>query len=713
MRQTMCPQGRRGTPSACAGWRFPARALLVAVAILPGLLVAQVPPEADGWRMTAGSAIPDDPGLLQRPSPAGTAPSDITAEVRVRLGDDLGEWTDAVRAAALSSKAARIAEPAEVELRTRRNFPLTLQLANAWEPEELWQLVFADDGDPWMPERMPRTIELGNLVLGDYVAPLREELDRLGRVNALLASAAPAGAARTPTCFIPGAETPVAPTCDVPIQGGAGAEPLPIDTDEPVRFAVGNRSAHPQHVALLFVDSDKRITPVALQGDGPLAPGAWVQSDGSMRIRNRGAYWLVTLASEQPLAIDPARPDSALGEGVSATVSRHDLLDIPVVPIGGGVDAPGASAPWMADFYSTVPYTYAEIEADARKPRAEREYLRERAGNPGELAHRCGGTLIAADLVVTAAHCVAKGDFEGENATKVLTARRVRLGSLWLGKGGGTYAIDAMAVHGAYRPGKMPHDIALLRLKADRDATHHLGTPITLLAGRDPTPPLQAGAPFLAYGWGYTGVVAPRADPLFNESGELQRNPGRLQVGELEAQGWDTCKERLGDDLGPRMLCAVSRTDPRTRQAPRHVFSCRGGSGGPLVRAVDGQPMLVGVASWSRGCGYGDFPSVYTNVSRYAAWLELARKQLRSGQVVRCMHAIASRPGADKPMGMEEDRRASGKPTSSLPLRLVIDGRGIRPSPLPAGRPGVYRHRLPASYDGPATGIPEAPCATR
>ena len=83
---------------------------------------------------------------------------------------------------------------------------------------------------------------------------------------------------------------------------------------------------------------------------------------------------------------------------------------------------------------------------------------------------------------------------------------------------------------------------------------------------------------------------------------------------------------------------------PRTGQAPRHVFSCRGDSGGPLVRAVDGQPMLVGVASWSRGCGYGDYPSVYTNVSRYAAWLELARRQLRSGEVVRVNEQPAARP---------------------------------------------------------------------
>lgn len=653
MPQHACQQGRRDTRSARAGLiRIGSGFAVVAAILWVSLAAAQVLPDAPAGpastEPTAGSAIPQDRRVLRRPVPAAAASAGFSPEVRVRLAEDLGEWTEAVRAAVLSSNVARIAEPAEVELHTRLNFPLTLQLANAWEPKELWQPVFADDGDPWMPEYMPRTIELGNLVLEDYAAPLRAELDRLGRVNALLASATPARDTRTVTCFLPRADTPVSPTCDVPVPSpGGGAGPLPIDTREPVRFAVGNRTSRPQYVALLLVDSDKRVTPVPLQAGGPLAPGAWVESDGRTRIRNRGAYWLVTLASEHPLAIDPARPDRALHEGVVATVTRRDLFDLPIVPIGGGIDVPEFSAPWMAEFYSTVPYTPAEFDADDRQPEGQRQHLRARSGSPGELAHRCGGTLIAPGLVLTAAHCVAKGHFAGAGAVRVFDTRRVRLGSLSLGRGGATYAIDAMAVHGAYRPEQTPNDIALLRLKPDRGSRDGVGTPIALLAGREGAPPLRAAVPVAAYGWGYTGVVAPQADPLFNASGELQRNPGQLQVGELEALGWATCRKRLGSDLGPRMLCAVSRRDPATGRAPRHVFSCRGDSGGPLVREVGGRDMLVGVASWSRGCGYRDTPSVYTDVSRYAEWVERARTQLRSGQVVRVDDPPAARAAAD------------------------------------------------------------------
>lgn len=35
------------------------------------------------------------------------------------------------------------------------------------------------------------------------------------------------------------------------------------------------------------------------------------------------------------------------------------------------------------------------------------------------------------------------------------------------------------------------------------------------------------------------------------------------------------------------------------------------------------------------GCGYANFPSVYTDVGKYAGWIAAARTGLRSGRVVR------------------------------------------------------------------------------
>ena len=98
-------------------------------------LAAQSPQAQEDY--VAGNAIPADSGVLLRPvadAPASD-PARPSAQVRVRLDPGLGQWIGAVRAAVVASPAARIAEPAEYEIRTRRNFPLTLRLVNLWEPD--------------------------------------------------------------------------------------------------------------------------------------------------------------------------------------------------------------------------------------------------------------------------------------------------------------------------------------------------------------------------------------------------------------------------------------------------------------------------------------------------------------------------------------------------------------------------------------------------
>jgi len=61
----------------------------------------------------------------------------------------------------------------------------------------------------------------------------------------------------------------------------------------------------------------------------------------------------------------------------------------------------------------------------------------------------------------------------------------------------------------------------------------------------------------------------------------------------------------------------------------KNVFSCRGDSGGPLVRKIGEVEELVGVTSWSLGCGYKNVPSVYTDVTKYRRWIQAAMQQLK------------------------------------------------------------------------------------
>jgi secreted trypsin-like serine protease len=81
------------------------------------------------------------------------------------------------------------------------------------------------------------------------------------------------------------------------------------------------------------------------------------------------------------------------------------------------------------------------------------------------------------------------------------------------------------------------------------------------------------------------------------------------------------------------MLCMISPPPPAD-DPNRIVFSCRGDSGGPLVRNFGRRDELVGVTSWSMGCGHDGFPSVYTDVTKFARWIDAARRQLKSGAAI-------------------------------------------------------------------------------
>lgn len=187
-------------------------------------------------------------------------------------------------------------------------------------------------------------------------------------------------------------------------------------------------------------------------------------------------------------------------------------------------------------------------------------------------AQFCGGTLIAPNIVVTAAHC---SDFTTAPQVQVLTDTQ----SL---KAGGTRRdVTNIYIHPNWNAGTNDYDVAVWHL-----ATPASGPFATLSEAEEPT-----GSMLLATGWG-----------KLSQGGNSPTELYKVSVPVANGIDCNDANSYNGSITG-RMICA-GRTGGGTD-------TCQGDSGGPLTNASK----LVGVTSWGRGCALANFFGVYAKIS--------------------------------------------------------------------------------------------------
>jgi len=242
-------------------------------------------------------------------------------------------------------------------------------------------------------------------------------------------------------------------------------------------------------------------------------------------------------------------------------------------------------------------------------------------------APTCGAALVSYRHVITAAHCVnAAGakDFVLRGGS-VLNELPDISPTNFLGfssdasedAGGQLMEIEKIVLHPKFNPFTFENDIAVITLKYEIRPSQDL-FPICL------PPPVQNGkvTDYSGVEMAITGWGCQQERCKFEESPRYLQETVMTAIPNNLAMCWfmnDSVKEGAAEYI-PKKLFIVGGDESGS------TTTCHGDSGSPVVHPVHSSMFgtryeVIGLVSWSKGCGRPFRPSVWTRVETFVSWV--------------------------------------------------------------------------------------------